>query len=828
MVDDPETVFEINYIRNTNSNLSVYLPNSKIDVHFPDNNFYIVYPKLHPNTYLFNSKHQYIGKSIDILLNQNTFEISQTSYVDVNHALDFKTSNVTINSPLFYSRQNNVNKFYIMKENNIFVTDLSLNEVNLLISSESLLIQRYDSGETPSNTFLGQNINILDLSYKITNNTFTPNQHVLDNSFYSNLFQQNLVTYRTLGSQNLTSVSNMTRLNDFVNENIFIYDASNNNNVLINNNGNNIVITDLSKNNTTRLITSAYSSDFYIGFRNNATRAIVSRINPNNTLSNIYTGNINPIQLAIIPIDVDYYGNATTPNGDPKRYVWVATLLNTNELTLNNITILNGFTYSKSVDTSVTNTNILLGRGVVPNIGFSQFAPQFITSPILVYVKNNSIWVTVMGVNDGGGDYISNYTHLNNGFSQTLLEMMSSATTNTNFILRIENQNQIFIDRINIRATATTRLLTNITSISSPVYTSMIYSDTDNLIKVLIYHSNSVLRFMELDINLNIVTNQIFFDNLSNVNQVLIYEQNQNTYIRYSQLNSSQIISYQVNIPNMYNTSFDNKIYTLIDKNKYFTRDNIDSTTYDINTKNLPIQTLTNQNEILLDYEKSIYYLENNITKKLDFSNNVVQVDLSAATYINYPIDSDEKIRVSIDKTKKMFFNDFFYNEVLYGEETLRLDDFYSYTRDDGYSSLSLDGNQMMYFDRKTKIIYMLSRNLNNSFEVKYTMIPDPEILNIISSNENLSSIKVDWKNKYIYIGLASLDSNGKGKVLVCSWETNSTNYILEEVLSSIFNKDSKSFGLSIDITPFGDIVAIGEPLAKPVRNYKQGIVHIY
>ena len=275
---------------------------------------------------------------------------------------------------------------------------------------------------------------------------------------------------------------------------------------------------------------------------------------------------------------------------------------------------------------------------------------------------------------------------------------------------------------------------------------------------------------------------------------------------------------------------FNDNIYTMLDDTSFVAQNKVSK------TARVFRNTATNKNVNInynagpiYDYKKSVYYLTDLSLNKLDASNNNSVIDLSYSTYFTFDIDADETIRVSEDKINNVFFKSFYYNEVYYGQEILRIDDFYSYAKNEGFASLSLDGNKLLYIDLKTKVVYLMNRTLDNNFDLKQTFIPDSNILKYVSLNDKFSAIRVDWINKLIYFGLASTDVNGKGKVIIGKWNESQTNYILEQVLESVLNSTSSSFGTSIDVSPFGDIVAIGEPLAPAQGvDYKQGIVHVY
>lgn len=247
------------------------------------------------------------------------------------------------------------------------------------------------------------------------------------------------------------------------------------------------------------------------------------------------------------------------------------------------------------------------------------------------------------------------------------------------------------------------------------------------------------------------------------------------------------------------------------------------------------IVDITYQSNPVYNYQLGVYYVSSDLSTNLVNASNVVSwIDISGSQYVEYPVDSDETIRIRVDKGNKLIFGDYYYNEIKFAQEITKLNDFYAFNRKDGHIAIAQDGNQILYFDIKNKIVYLLIRDSkfsdNNIYIVERTYILSNDVLNFMSADTVFSSIKVDWKNQYIYMGLGGTDSNAKGRVLVCSFiNRNLSEIILEEVLTSVFDPvNAKSFGTSIDVNSNGDIVAIGEPLAPAVGSFKKGIVHIY
>lgn len=275
-----------------------------------------------------------------------------------------------------------------------------------------------------------------------------------------------------------------------------------------------------------------------------------------------------------------------------------------------------------------------------------------------------------------------------------------------------------------------------------------------------------------------------------------------------------------------YPTTYLDKIYTILDSQTILKKENNQLT---ILNPNNPDLTLNYSSSIIHDYQKSTYFFDSsNNFKKLDMDGNLTTIDVSTNRYLTLTIDSDESIQISVDPTTKLFFSNFIYNEILFAEKTLRFSDFYVFDKKDCFSTFSLDGNQMLFIDFTTKLLYLFIRNIENEFELQTSFSPDMNIRNFLNLDDKINTIRVDWRNRWIYFGLGGMNPNSKGKVIICSWNPSQSEYRLVQVLSSVLDPSGYSFGSSIDVSIYGDIIAIGEPNATPKQNYKRGRINIY
>jgi uncharacterized protein YjbI with pentapeptide repeats len=326
------------------------------------------------------------------------------------------------------------------------------------------------------------------------------------------------------------------------------------------------------------------------------------------------------------------------------------------------------------------------------------------------------------------------------------------------------------------------------------------------------------------------------------INSNEIYKISVSSYSYYNRIENLHVItSNQILIPNSFSAStqvtasyrlglekpnfiheYTDNVYTVLDSQNIIQIENNQFTTKNNQTYNF-------QGSLLYDYNKSIYYLDQNTEmKKLNTNQMISTIDISSTPFITIPIDSDESIQISVNRAQKIFFSSFIYNEILFAEKTLRFSDFYVYDKKDCFSTLSLDGNQMLFIDFTTKLLYFFTRNIENEFELQNSFTPDLSVRKYLNLDDKINTMRVDWKNQWIYFGLGGMNPNSKGKVVICSWNISQSEYKLIQVVSSVFDPSGYSFGTSIDISIFGEVIAIGEPNANPEGNYKRGRIHMY
>ena len=881
-----------------------------------DNGWYILDQYLnYDSNYIL--KMNYLGKAMDKVSENETFELGQNYFLDRDHLLDFSGSNLTLSSPLFYSRKNATNQFYYLSEDQIFALDLSLNSSRALISNQGDRIQRFVDGEYVLNGWRGKEY---DLSENFMEKDFS-NNYVVDASMVNT---QSLVNY-VITQSDVNLSDTIAKVYYWIDKDTYYYTKPSNTSFLYLRKNN----TDLSFNDvdiTDSLFSHYFYNDLlYVSYKIHGYRLRHITIDSNNVItpinlelpqltqspaySSITIGTLPSYTYTAVNVSdnklqtyIRNYSNSSTTNtitilcdtnNNPSTfYLYInnnfvnrinfIASTNVSQFNIQNklnigsntieifykgvngskfsILVTNGSTFSASSATVITSWRFgdQLARQVSitpPNyvsiIDFNNILrvwegsilKQTISCLNLPIFSFNNYWhyfETVDSLNPSNfimystssGYRIKSTTFNEDVVNDLILSYVVSVISIDNpidrvyFILGINSNNLILLkfslvysDRFSLSQQT---LTIPITSTHNPNHLYSIILAVNQNIKILFYQSDiSQIKYAEITPNLTFVYPLHTIKTISNVNNLYLYEEGNQTYFRYSispNLNFTEIIQ-----PELHNTLYLDATYSILDSQHLIKRESNQFTTLN------PLQTIVNIGKtgpLIHDYLKSTYFFDlSNTLKKIDIQNNVTTPTLST-NLLTLPIDNDENIQITV--SNNLFFSTLIYNEILFAENVIRFSDYYAYDRRDGFTTFSLDGNQMLFVDFNTKLLWFFARNIENEFELQYTLLPNTETRKYLNLDDKINSMRVDWRNLWIYFGLGGMNPNSKGKVVICSWTFTQTEYKLVQVVSSLLDPSGVSFGSAIDISIFGDLIAIGEPNASPSGNFKRGRVNMY